>query len=152
MWLMDKKSSPGIEHGPRRNLPLRSFSLCSDRKVMNAVNEIERFEKDSFLPLFKNREGLLWKSCDGVSIGDNKDKVFYSYSTDTDSGAFSRLSSPDRDSDDSDWSDSSIVSIHQRNRKHSETYSDEDIDECLKKVSLSALEDLQIHIKFKEKL
>ena len=130
---MEKKSSPGIEHGPRRNLPLRSFSLCSDRKVMNAVNEIERF-------------------CDGVSIGDNKDKVFYSYSTDTDSGAFSRLSSPDRDSDDSDWSDSSIVSIHQRNRKHSETYSDEDIDECLKKVSLSALEDLQIHIKFKEKL
>ena len=51
-------------------------------------------------------------------------------------GAFSRLSSPDRDSDDSDWEDSSI---NHKTKELNDTYSDDDIDEGLEKDSLSSL-------------
>ena len=83
-----RKSSPVTVNGPRRNLPLRSFSLCSilsrsktdrksktpkekeGKKVMNAVIEIERFEKDFVLPLFKINESDERNSCDGISLRD----------------------------------------------------------------------------------
>ena len=52
---------------------------------MNALIEIENFEKDFVLPLSKNEEsdkGSLSKSCDGLSISNKKDEMFYS-STDS---------------------------------------------------------------------
>ena len=164
-----KRPSPVSEISPKKTLPLISFSLCSiltrrntdrksktpmeneEKKVMIAVNEINRFEKDFVFPMLKTMESdksCLGKSCTGISIVGNKDKMFYSSTssiqTDTDSGAFSRLSSPDTDSDQSDLEDSSIV-INHDTKEFSDTYSDDDIDEGLEKDNTSSLKSLQIH-------
>jgi hypothetical protein len=161
----------------KSNLPKRSFSLCSllpghnqqrkkrknaikekeieEKKVKNAEREIDRFEKDFVLPLWENIESDKKLSdmdtCDGIFSQNNKEKIFHSSSdsiqTDTDSGAFSRLSSPDRDSEYSDVSDSSM-SVKNKIQEQSDSYSDEDIDEGLQKdnkISSQTLTSLQIN-------
>ena len=144
-----RRSNPATQIGQRRNLPLRSFSPCSIlpnskkiaklsvdnrqlfKNMSDAELEIERFDKDFVLPLLKNVESD--KSCstrsnEGVYCADTSlkenAKRFHSSSdsipTDTDSGIFSRLSSTDRDSDDSDCS----IVITNKSQEHHDEYSD----------------------------
>merc|ERR1712217_839553 len=100
--------------------PSRSFSLCSllptrnktgrwtankDDQKMSACEErklkteIERFDQDFVFPSFKPQD-----------VEKQAINLFHSssFKTETDSGAFSRLSSPDVESEYSDFSDSSI--------------------------------------------
>ena len=144
-----RRSNPATQVEQRRNLPLRSFSLCSIlpkiktsaklrvekrqlfKDASDALLEIERFQTDFVLPLLKNVESD--KSCstrsnEGVYCADTSlkenAKRFHSSSdsipTDTDSGIFSRLSSTDRDSDDSDCS----IVITNKSQEHHDEYSD----------------------------
>jgi hypothetical protein len=132
----------------------RQFSMY----VSDAELEIERFEKDFVLPLFRNVESdksCSTRSIEGVycidGILNDKYKRFYSSSdsipTDTDSGIFLRLSSADRDSDDSD---SSIVVKNKFKENHGE-YSDEDDEKDTKPSSLHSRRSQIRHLSSKRK-
>ena len=90
-------------------------------KIAEAVLEIERFEKDFVIPVLSRGETCqpvktksshrgLTDGISNISI-ETKDKVFHSSTnsihTETDSGAFSRLSSADSDSEFSEISENS---------------------------------------------
>ena len=124
-----------IQSVKRKYLPIRSLSMCSllsSKKkrsnyqkntgkenftinLLKAELEIERFENDFVFPALRDLESV--KSCDfgsgnAILNVDSKVKVLHSSSdsinTDSDSGIFSRLSSTDRDSEDSDSSTEQI--------------------------------------------
>ena len=115
-----------------------------EANVKNSEIEIEKFERDFVLPLCKNIESdnLGSRSLSDTDTSDEilsetkEDKSFHSSSdsiqTDSDSGAFSRLSTPDIESESSNFSDNTK---YQKNttKDHYASYSDEDIAEGLEK-------------------
>ena len=150
--------------GDRRKIPLRSFSLSSvfatrgplkkksnreyKDKIEEAVLEFERFEKDFILPVLNREESCqsvktkssyqgLNNEISNISV-KNKDKKFHSSTssiqTETDSGAFSRLSSADSDSE---FSDISIIS-------------NKDIKEISENSDLEIEEGLNLNLTYKK--
>ena len=137
------RSSPNKK---RPNLPVRSFSLCSlipgnrrkgtwtarsphkkiteDTNIISIDKETERFENSFPVRLTKLFEKEMCHS-----LLKNEKEVIHSssdsFATNSDSGAFSRVSSPDRDSEYSDFSDSSI-SLDNPSLQLYGNYSDDD--------------------------
>ena len=123
------KTNPGKEHLKRMNLPIRSISLCTSlsrqkktSKFKNVIakrnsfhnlleyeREIDNFEKDFVIPVLRNLESDKSSCSNTILSAKVEAKILHSSSdsihTDSDSGIFSRVSSADRDSEDSDSSD-----------------------------------------------
>ena len=137
----DREKQGMTIRGERRKIPIRSFSLHSvfanrkqvkkqlnmeyKEKIAEAVLEIDKFERDFVLPVIISEQSCqsikTKSSYQGLNPGisnismKNKHKIFHSSSnsihTEADSGAFSRLSSSDSDSDYSDISINSTKNL-----------------------------------------